>query len=220
MIGFGIYANNKKFDICKLTDDRLIKVDPTTKGFFDNILSVVSEDETIKEVIKAMQEVKEAKLTTFWVPKYLPTIIGNKIMFIKKEDNVITGGRFKALQIKVEEIASVEEKQWRIGTEYQYYAFLVYIINLLVDDGMEIIETIKLFFCYTKKEVDEKGIGKAKNKIYDMIIRRMMLGCSNKKVGGFWIAGEDFFKDSIGDIKYCENIDEVIFNGVPWAILA
>ena len=47
-----------------------------------------------------------------------------------------------------------------------------------------------------------------------------MLGCSNKKVGGFWIAGEDFFKDSIGDIKYCENIDEVIFNGVPWAILA
>lgn len=215
MIGFGIYVRNEELDILKLTDDRLIKVDPTTKGFFDNILSVVSEDETINEVIKAIQEVKEAKLTPFWATNSSPKVYGNKIIFSKKGGNN-NDHSFAGWEFLVKNMHPVEKKYWKIGTEYQYYAFLVYMINLLVEDGCDIIELIKLFFYYSKKEALKKLQDIKENKIYNIVETEKFLKCSNKEVGGFWIDGIDY---PIGDITHSKDAHEIMYRRRAWFIL-
>ena len=124
--------------ICSLDDIRLIKIDPTVKGFFDNVLkySGLSPDhpanDNVSKFVYAIKEVNKIGVAPFWRPIMDPTIYHNIIYYNIGFDPAVRYPFFFWFE-QVSKMPAVENKIWKIGTEIQYYTFLVWIINQLID---------------------------------------------------------------------------------------
>ena len=73
----------ENMDILRLSDHRLIKIDPSTGGFFDNVIGYDSDNINIQIFVKAAQEIKRVDVEPFWKPIYDPSLVMGKIVFEK-----------------------------------------------------------------------------------------------------------------------------------------
>lgn len=139
-----------KREINSLTDRRLVRIDPTTEGFFDNFhkaCQLVHSDEVrilFEDVYHFVEpRVKVGILKPFWKPIYEPSYDDGKIVFNKKLPPAV-GYPIIWWRKETAKLPTVEGKSWKVGTNIQYLTFLVWLINRLVDDsGWDLAEALK-----------------------------------------------------------------------------
>lgn len=200
MIGFGMYTKMAE-PVTILEDNRLVKIDPQEDGFFDAVINFKSTKDDINAFIEAISEVKAAKLESFYKPIYDPSENGNMIGYQK--------GKQPALRHSYNwwvEMASlmptVEGKHWHLATEYQYYAFLVWLINQLVKDGKSVEVALNMVVLDSKElghyfdseafaegEYFEPTGSRCVCGVYDLANASKILTSSNEVAGNFWLGG-------------------------------
>lgn len=204
MIGFGNYGKRQAEAtlIKALTDIRLVRIDPQEDGFFEDVLNLGSEDNAINAFIEAVAEVKAENLEAFYRPIYDPSEVSDHMVTYQNGKRPAVGHTYIWWVKTASKMPSVEGRQWKIATEYQYYAFLVWLINQLVKDGKSVELAVKMVV------LDSKEIGHYRDSenstegadfentgsrcvcgVYDLANTYKFLSCSNEEAGGFWIGG-------------------------------
>lgn len=210
MIGFGKYTKKAEATtITSLTDNRMVKIDPQESGFFDTVLNFKSTNKEINRFIEAVEEVKEASLEAFYRVKYDPTEIGDHMIAFQNGKKPAIGHSYNWWVETASKMSPVEGRQWHIATEYQYYAFLVWLINQLVKIGKSVEEALhqvvldseELGHYYdsensTEGEDFEFTGSRCVCGLYDLANTFKILQCSNSEAGGFWLGGGNYSDDS------------------------
>ena len=233
MIGFGNFERKRNLEIESLSDERLVMVDTTKEGFYDNVLNFVSENDDIQAFVKAVREVKDVGTEPFYRPVMDPSLEGDKVVY-KKGKKPAVGHSYNWWVKAVKAMPAVEEKNWKIGTEYQYYAFLVQLINRLVEAGWSIEKAIEAVVLDSKElghywnsedalyDFETTGNRKVYG-VYDLANTCKFLACSNEEVGGFWAAGglyDNFsFHYPLADLCLFNYVGNDRLNGVAWLVL-
>ena len=208
MIGFG---KKTKKAITTLTDERLVKIDPQEPGFFDEVLNFKSTtDENINLFIEAVDEVKEVLVEAFYRVIYDPTETDDHMVDFRAGRKPAVEHSYNWWKETASKMPLVEGRHWHLATEYQYYAFLVWLINQLVKRGKSIEEALhyvvidseKLghyFNSENSKEGEDLELtgSRCVCNIYDLANTFKYLQCSDQEVGGFWVAGGQYSYRSI-----------------------
>lgn len=225
MIGFGKYTKKKEpTAITTLTDNRLVKIDPQEPGFFDGVLNFKSTDEDINMFIEAVDEVKKADIKPFYRAIYDPSEVGTNMIAFQKEKNAAVGHSYNWWVETASKMVPIKGRKWHLATEYQYYAFLVWLINQLVKNGKSVeyalnqvvldSEEIGHYFNSEKstkgKKLEFTG-SRCICGICDLANTCKILDCSNSEVGGFWLAGGryDNFSSSL-PLAYLNHDDNIV----------
>ncbi len=252
MIGFGDFGKKRKLGIVSTdkptetvskeqslrivsTDDpRLMLIDPTSEGFFDNVLGYNTDDKRLRTFIEAIQEVKEAGVGPFWKPIYDPSM--------KDEGEIFKAGSipevdhtFNFWKLIASMKPRVQNKKWSVGSEYQYYAFLVWLVNSLEKKGWTLKDSLEAVvldskelghYCNSKDakhDFEETGSREVCG-IYDLANTVKLLSCTNEEVGGFWLAG-GFCKinsnvSPLADLFHFDIVDYYLRYSVGWLVLS
>ena len=214
MIGFGNYKKKAETttittledNITTLEDNRLVKINPQEEGFFNEVLNFKSTNEDINMFIEAVAEVKEASLEAFYRVMYDPTEAGDHMVVFQKGKRPAAGHSYNWWVETASKMSPVEGRQWHIATEYQYYAFLVWLINQLVKIGKSVEEALYQVVLDSKElghYLDSENSTKGKDfeftgsrcvcGLYDLANTFKILQCSNSEAGGFWFAGGNYY---------------------------
>ena len=234
MIGFGNLGRKRELGIVYKDDVPLVFIDPTSEDFFENVLGYVTESKDVQAFIEAIKEVKEEGVKPFWKPIYDPSLDGKKVVF--KAGNIpAVRYSYNFWKQKAEEMSTTLGQKWSVGTEYQYYTFLVWLVNRLEKKGLTIKEALNAIvlnseelghYCNSKfAQNDFENTGKREVcGVYDLANTFKMLSCTNKPDVGFWMAG-GFFKEyscnnSLANLSYSHNVDFIYGSGVGWLVLS
>ena len=234
MIGFGKYGKTRNLEIISLSDEKLMLVDPTIEGFYDIVLNYTAAD-NVQAFIEAIREVQEVGVTPFYRPIMDPSFEGDNIVFRKGNIPAINHS-FSFWKQKAKKMFAVEGKEWKLGTEYQYYAFLVHLINLLVAKGWEISAAISAVVHDSKELGNYRNSRNSKNSqdnlektgsreacgLYDLSNTFKILACSNEDPG-LWLAGARYCDDSydfpLATLNFKLGVDFEYFCSVGWLVL-
>lgn len=234
MIGFGEFGKERKLGIVSTDDARLVLIDPTSEDFFENVLEFVTEDENLLEFIKAIEEVKEAGVGPFWKPIYDPSLDGEEVVF-KAGSSPAVGHSYNFWKQKAEKMPNVQGKKWSVGSEYQYYAFLVWLVNSLKKKGWAIEKALKAVVLCSKElghyydsenalHDFEKTGSREVCGVCDLGNTFKMLSCTNEEAGGFWLAGGYYSGNSsyfpLADLNLRNIVDYNYSNSVGWLVLS
>lgn len=232
MIGFGNFVRKRNLEIESLSDERLVMVDPTKAGFYDNVLNYISENDDIQAFVKAVREVQKSGVEAFYRPVMDPSLEGDKVVY-EKEKKPAVGPSYNWWVKATKTMPAVDGKSWQIGTEYQYYAFLVQLINSLVEDGWSMDKAMNSVV------LDSKELGHYWNsenalhalettgnrkicRVCDLANTFKLLACTNE-VGGFWVAGGFYvsysFDYPLADLFHDGYVDEDRSSSVGWLVL-
>lgn len=233
MIGFGRFSKERENLIVSLDDERLIYIDPNVNGFYDKVLNHITTDDQINNFIEAIREVQGEALEPFWKPIYDPVIVNNNLIF-KAGEHPEVGKSFDFWEQKTKEISSVEGKKWNVGSEYQYYAFLVWLINKMVDTDWKLENAINAIV-KDSKELGHYCDSKAASSyfevtgkreicgVYDLANTMKILRRTNSKYIGFWTASGMYRSCGCGQplANLENNIDknQALEYGVGWLVL-
>lgn len=213
MIGFGKYGKKTELEIKSLNDERLILIDPSFEGFFDTVLDFYPDSKFDSDIInirnfkEAVKDVKGVELIPFWRPVMDPSMEGENVVY-KEGNEPATGYSFNWWCQKATEMPTVDGKTWKVSTEYQYYAFLVWLINKLVESrsmsvkkAIEavVLDSFELGYYCNSRNVKVKGYFEPTGSrevcgVYDLANNFKIIDCSNTEAGGFWLAGGNFLK--------------------------
>lgn len=229
MIGFGKFGK-RKLEFLSLKDERLVKVDTSEEGFYEIVLSCTATDENIREFCNAILEVKEVNVKPFYRPIMDPSLCDNEVIYLRGKMPAV-GYSFNWWKNAVKKMPAVEGRQWSIGTEYQYYAFLVFLINNLVKAGWDIDCAIKAIvknsndlghYCNSSKLAFEDTGSRENCGIYDLANTFKILACTNED-GEFWIASGAYICSAdvctLANIFKSREKNEEILSGVAWLVL-
>lgn len=238
MIGFGKFGKKRETGIVSMDDQRLVLIDPCCEGFFDKILGFTSDNEDVGEFVKAVSEVKEecvaGKVHAFRKPIYDPSLEGDKVVYEKGKVTAV-GHSFNFWKQKAKEMPGIDGYAWKVGTEYQYYAFLVWLINNLVDKGWKIDDAIKAVVLDSKELGHYWNSDNAKHEfettgsreicgMCDLANTFKILSCTNDEVGGFWLAGGSCDCNSnfcpLADLDHSNNVGRDENFSVGWLVLS
>ena len=236
MIGFGIYGKGRKQEIKTLNDPRLMLIEPSASGhFFDSVLNFETDNKKILDFQEAVEEVKKAELNPFWRPIMDPSLEENNVVY-KIGNNPATGYSFNWWREKVLEIPSVEGKNWKVGTEYQYYAFLVWIINKLIDDrGWSAKKAIESVVLNSRELGHYHDSENAKGRfeptgsreicgVFDLANTLKILAFDDFEDNCFWRAGGLYCyfgnRKPLADLNYAINVNECFNLCVGWLVLS
>ena len=205
MIGFGKYTKKAEpVTITSLTDNRLVQINPQEDGFFDAVINFKSTNSDINEFIEAISEVEAAKLEPFYKPIYDPSEDGNIIAYQKGKKPAVDHS-YNWWVETASKMSAVDGRHWHLATEYQYYAFLVWLINQLVKRGKSVEDSLKMVVLDSKElghyydsenstegeDFEDTG-SRCVCGVYDLANTCKFLSCSNKEAGVFWIGGGDY----------------------------
>ena len=233
MIGFCEFEVKRNLEIESLSDERLVMVDPTKAGFYDNVLNYISENDDIQAFVEAVREVQKAGVEAFYRPVMDPSLEDDKVMYEKGKKPAV-GHSYNWWVKATKVMPAIEGRNWTMGTEYQYYAFLVQLINSLVEDGWSMDKAVNSVV------LDSKELGHYRNSLnalndfettgsrevcgfFDLANTCKLLSCTNEEVGGFWVAGGGYHGGSdfcpLADLFHDFNVAIDYFDSVAWLVL-
>lgn len=237
MIGFGNYTKKaKSTTITSLVDKCMVKIDPQESGFFDAVLNFRSKNKNINMFIEAVTEVKDASIKPFYRAIYDPAQADNHMIVFQKGNRPAVGHSYTWWVETAAKMSPVEGRQWHLATEYQYYAFLVWLINKLVKIGESVEEVLN------KVMFDSKELGHYYNSenstggddleltglryvcgVYDLANTYKILKCSNEEAGGFWLAGGGYYDNSddypLVNLNHSTDVDDDEYDSVGLLVL-
>lgn len=205
MIGFGKYTKKAEpITIASLTDNRLVQINPQEDGFFDLLIDFKSTNSEINAFIEAISEVKAAMISHFYKPIYDPSEYGNIIAYQKGKKPAV-GHSYRWWVKTAAKMTAVDGRHWHLSTPYQYYAFLVWLINQLAKEGKSVDAAIRSVVLDSKElghYYDSENSKKCKG--FEYTGSRCVCGfCDlantykilSKEGGAFWLAGGSFIFD-------------------------
>ena len=244
MIGFGNYKKKAETttittledNITTLEDNRLVKINPQEEGFFNEVLNFKSTNEDINMFIEAVAEVKEASLEAFYRVMYDPTEAGDHMVVFQKGKRPAAGHSYNWWVETASKMSPVEGRQWHIATEYQYYAFLVWLINQLVKIGKSVEEALhqvvldsKELGHYYDSENSTEGEdfeftgSRCVCGLYDLANIAKILQCSNSEASDFCIAGGYYYRNGneypLAHFSHSTNVDSAFNHNVGLLVL-
>lgn len=236
MIGFGKYTKKAKpVTITSLTDNRLVQINPQEDGFFDAVINFKSTNSYINAFIEAISEVKAAMLEPFYKPIYDPSEDGNIIAYQKGKKPAI-GHSYNWWVETASKMSAVDGRHWHLATEYQYYAFLVWMINQLVKGGKSVDVAIKMVVLDSKElghyydsenstegeDFEDTG-SRCVCGVYDLANTYKILSCSNKETLCFWLGGGYFSCNGcdgpLADLGHCTIVFRDYYDSVGLLVL-
>lgn len=224
MIGFGKYTKKAEpVTITSLTDNRLVQISPQEDGFFDAVINLQSIAGDINAFIEAISEVKAAKLEPFYKPIYDPSEDGDIIAY-KKDKKPAVGHSYNWWVKTASKMPAVEGRHWHLATEYQYYAFLVWLINQLVKGGKSVKDVLRMVVDDSEElghyyNLRDSRAGKDFEctgsrfvcGIYDLANAYKILASSNEEAGGFWLGGGRYYFNGyhyrLAELDHCADVD-------------
>lgn len=224
------FGNKQSKNITSLKDERLIYINPSKKGFYDKVLSFSSENEDIKKFLRTVQIAKRTPICPFWKPIYDPSFDGENIVF-EKNKLVAVGHSFKWWKDMLNTIPAIQGKKWIIGSHLDYYVFLVWLINQLVDSGWALEKAVNavvldskelgVYFdnFYNYPNPDLTGIFEICG-VYDLAGHYKLLSspiCGYLEVSGAYI--DDSFKFPLAHTENCYKLDNKCNLATAWYIL-
>ena len=236
MCGFeelGKIKERKNLEILNLADERLLKVDPSREGFFKKIFENAFKEPLIKNFCQNVEEIQQAGLDPFWRPTLDPSLVENKIVF-NHGLKPATGNSFNWWKTKTEGMNPVEKKYWKVGTGGQYYAYLVDLINKLVESGWSINKAM------TEVVINSRTLGHYCNVkgalhafectgsreicgVCDHANTIKILACTDNEDVDFLLAGgcylSNSFQNPLADLCYDTDMDFAFYYGVGWLVL-
>ena len=233
MIGFGKYTKKAEPVITSLTDHRLVQINPQENSFFDAVINFKSTNSHINAFIEAISEVKLAMLEPFYKPIYDPSKVGNIIAYQKGRKPAV-GYSYKWWVNIASKMPAVDGRHWHLATEYQYYAFLVWLINQLVKGGKSVDVAIKMVVLDSKElghyhdsentseDLEDTG-SRCVCGVYDLANTYKILSCSNKEAGGFWLGGgycgSNGYDDPLAELDFFTFVDKDDYVSVGLLVL-
>ncbi len=223
----------RSLEITNLADERLMRIDPTAKGFYDKVLHFRTKDKKINSFIEIVRETQEVGLVPFWRPVMDPTEIDGKIVYQKGKPPAV-GHSYKWWKDTAEQMLPIQGNIWLPGSEYQYYADKVDLINQYVAEGHDLEEAIEGVVLNSAKFghfADSEGAQRdfettGSRKIcgrYDLGNCCKLLRCTSKKDGGYWLAGSFFFvRGDFFQLAGCTHdidVNREHRNGLGWLIV-
>ena len=231
---FGKQRNLDILDIESLSDERLVMIDPTKKGFYDNVINYSTKNTQIQSFIEAICHVKAKGIKPFYRPRMDPSIDGGKVVY-KKGSIPATGPSYLWWVMASKTMPTVEGKKWKLGSKDHYQAFMVFLINGLIDTGWSIraameaivLDSMKLGnFALAKnvvRAVCEPTGSREILGICDLGNTFKILSSFDAMTNGFWIAGGAYFYTSkfspVSQIHREFFINKKLFGCVGWLIL-
>ena len=167
---------------------------------------------------------------------YDPTEAGDHMVVFQKGKRPAVGHSYNWWVETASKMSPVEGRQWHIATEYQYYAFLVWLINQLVKIGKSVEEALhqvvldsKELGHYYDSENSTKGEdfeftgSRCVCGLYDLANTFKILQYSNSEAGGFWFAGGIYGCNGnfypLASLLHFTNLDYVYRNSVGMLVL-
>ena len=240
MIGFGDYGKRTN-TMTFLNDKRLIKIDPSVQGFFDQVLFFDGKEmqSDICSFICAVKEVRDKKINAFWCAKTDPSLSPTgEIIFSESQRPPYMVERIDKMLLKVLGMPKVEGRSWNLGTPYQYYVFLVWLVNEMIKSNQyNAYDAVQIVAGNSDamKPTDELGnflepkAGAGKKEIcgvYDLANTGKLLRDANGMNNGVWLTSSAYEGGAIAEIIYYDEIDELVEeNGevvevcVPWLVI-
>lgn len=174
----------RNMEIKTLTDKRLIMINPLSDGFYDKVLSGYKALKTYEMVnfLEAVEEIKFRKIPAFWRPIFDPSYVENEIVFQKNLAPAV-GYSFYWWKNEVRKMSPVEDKKWEIGTHHQYIAFLVWLLNSLVESCWTIEKAINTIV------LDSRAFGRYGHHVYNVETNEWETKSLNKYTGKHEICG-------------------------------
>lgn len=231
MIGFDDVK--RRPEITSAVDDRLIHIDTTGENFYTNVLEYRTCDEKINKFIQTIKLVKVSGVYCFWVPKYAPSWNGKQVIF-EAGRSPANDASFNTWKKRATNMPAEDGRKWIIGSEFQYYVFMVWLINTLVSNGWELkkaLESVVLdskelghYYEHDKKQQLEQTGSREIYGIYDLANTfRYLTRTYDAKYGGCWHAGGSYYNLSdccpLADIRHDLDVDFGYNGGVAWLIL-
>ena len=232
----------RNMEIKSLSDERLVMINPLVEGFYDNVLckyKAITYDGV--DFLEAVDEVKHSNVAPFWRPIFDPAYNGEGIVFQKNLVPAI-GHSFEWWKTESDKMSPVEGKKWKLGSNFQYIAFLVWLINSLVEFGWTIEDAVnsvldsKVFGRYghsvynvKTEDWEIKSLSSTGRHeicgIYDLTNTRKILCFADEgHCYSHWIAGpnEDSLYGGVAKFKAfgADNRDFIHGLGVGWLVLA
>lgn len=150
MIGFEELFNRKEPKEKSLT---WREIKPGAKHFFDNILNYQSSEKDVKDFQEAIKDIiNTQKLYTFKVPEcYFENYKKAKVFYKKVEQlekfrlPYVRGFcDFKSTKSQLKYLKRWgKDRRIRLGNQFEYYMFLVEVVNVLVRSGFDIDTAMK-----------------------------------------------------------------------------
>lgn len=151
----------RNMEIKSLSDERLVKINPLADGFYDNVpRGYKATTYAARDFMEAVDEAKDSRIPAFWRPIFDPSHDGKEIVF-KKNSVPAVGHSFSWWKNEVNRMNPVESRSWKIGTNFQYIAFLVWLINSLVEAGWSTEDAVNAI-------LDSRVFGRYGHKVYTM----------------------------------------------------
>lgn len=234
MIGFGEFAPERRgTDITSLNDNRLVKIDTQIGNFYDKVLTFDTPNEKLQDFINAVIVVKEAETGSFYKPIFDPSIVGEQVVYEKKRKPAVGYSISDWIEF-AGNMPKVQELTWKVGTEFQYYAFLVWLINNLVSTGWSLQAAMEMVVLDSKKLGHyENSVGALKcleltgarkrGNAYDLANTCKYLRRTGKKNTGFWIAGGHYGVRSdifpLAELTFVTSFTQCYCDATGWLIL-
>lgn len=186
--------------------------------------------------IEAVTEVKVAKIKSFYRPIYDPSDERDHMVAYKKGKKPAVDHSYNWWVETAEKMPTVESRPWHLATEYQYYAFLVWLINQLVQAGKsvgEVLEQVVIdskelgHYCNSEHSTNAERFEQTGSRyicgVFDLVNTNKILACSDEKAGGFWFAGGNCrnfgFNAPLAELEYYTNVDGNHLSGVGMLVL-
>ncbi len=221
MVGFGKFGlANEMASIEDTRDERLIYIDPQQNGFFKNALNNAILNNAIrkrlcrKEIIdfqEAILEIKEVCVSPFFIPKYAPSEgWGRFPVAFKPDRRPIDWLTYNQWVNMVETMPALNGfRHWRIGNQYEYYIYLMYVINRLVMKGVRAERAVANIVCGTNcaRDAHISWTGteyvfttddgrKINTGVYDFDMCKRYVECPTNQTS-YWVAGENVIPERV-----------------------
>lgn len=225
------YFWEEPLEILSLSDYRLVYIDTREEGFYDNVLNYVTENPCVVQFQEIVSIVKKLNLPPFFTTRFMPFIQESsrfkpkrrdesereykmhkkllsfsRVAFSKDaEKNVTTYGNWEKLVIKMQ---SVEKRNWHIGNEYQYCAFIVYLINSIAE-MYSISKSIEMVLLNSNELIPEKITRYVRETpkfgFSNLITVPKLIRCTNGNAGEFFMEDPRFTRRLFSLVKI-ENV--------------
>ena len=172
--------NSKKYEISSLDDDRLVLIDPTKQGFFDIVMNYSTQDYWSRRFIDDVREITDLCISPFYTVFLIDPSIDKKGNIVFKNRRAEVDRSFNWWKDKISKMPSIEGKSWKMGNEVQYLAFLVYLINYLVNDQNWLIDDVFNVILCDGNKIAEAGS-------FSFYIK--ILSCSDTENPGYYLVG-------------------------------
>ena len=228
------YFWTEPLEILSLSDYRLVYIDTREEGFYDNVLNYVTENPLVIQFQKIASIVKELNLPPFFTTRFMPVIQESSRFKPKRRDeserdykmheklvsffrvaiskdaekNVTTYGNWEKL---INKMPSLEKRNWHIGNEYQYCAFIVYLINSIAE-MYSISKSIEMVLLNSNELIPEKITSYVRETpkfgFSNLITVPKLIRCTNGNAGEFFMEDPRFTRRLFSLFKI-ENVEGI-----------